>query len=86
MKRISLQVNNSWHESQEIELGVFSNETIAEDFAKKVHHLMGQDKFKDLLLSDFELNVCISDVTPNDEQDAWDALDNADMILGLRRS
>lgn len=86
MKRVTLQVSNSWYEFQEIELGVFSNETIAEEFAKKVHDLMGQDKFKNLVLSEFELHVCISDVTPNDDKDAWDALDDAEAVLGLRRS
>lgn len=86
MKRVTLMVLNSWHETQEIELGVFSNETIAKDFASSVEHLMKQENFDEFALSNFECHVDVSTVVSDDNLDPWDALNNADNILGLRRS
>ena len=94
MKRVTLYITNSWYESQEIELGVFSNETIANEFANRVSYIIEQsksndvhiDRLFDILLTDFECYVNVSTVVSNDNLDAWDALDNAQNEIGLMRA
>jgi hypothetical protein len=94
MKKVMLVIENSWYETQEIELGVFSNETIANDFANKARYLIERNKSEDvhidrlfdLLLSDFQCHVYVSTVVSNDSLDPWQALEDADNMIGLRRS
>jgi len=94
MKRVTLYITNSWYESQEIELGVFSNETIANEFANRVSYIIEQsksndvhiDRLFDILLTDFECYVNVSTVVSNDNLDAWDALENAQNEIGLMRA
>jgi hypothetical protein len=86
MKRVTLVVLNSWHESQEIELGVFSNDSVAKDFANSVKYLMTQENFSEFALSNFDCHVHVSNVVSNDILDPWQALEDADNMIGLRRS